>query len=208
MAESEFLDCIAERPAHLESMIGQRSCPGLIVLTADLQCAYINPQATKYCRAVDSDNPGDNKSADIPEAILELGNDIRTILQLRRQEEDWKQSQLSRLIDYNGRAILLRAFGLHINGKQGCHQIIIIMEHAGRRQELALEDTKTRFNLTNREESVVQHLAGGLTNRQIANALSISEQTVKQHIKHIMHKTQTSTRTGILMTVLSTQFSR
>ena len=91
MAESGLLDCIAERPAELESTVGQRSCPGLIVLTADLQCVYINPQATKYCSAVNSDKPGDNKTACIPEFILELGNDIRTTLQVRSQEEDRKQ---------------------------------------------------------------------------------------------------------------------
>ena len=42
----------------------------------------------------------------------------------------------------------------------------------------------------------------GWTNKEIANAIAISELTVKEHIKHIMDKTRTSTRTGILVKIL------
>ena len=55
--------------------------------------------------------------------------------------------------------------------------------------------------LTNREQSVVENLAKGWTNKEIANALHITEQTVKEHIKHIMRKTNSTTRTGVLVQV-------
>jgi DNA-binding NarL/FixJ family response regulator len=42
--------------------------------------------------------------------------------------------------------------------------------------------------LTPREIDVLQHVAGGNRNRDIADRLSISEETVKVHIKHIMEK--------------------
>jgi len=48
---------------------------------------------------------------------------------------------------------------------------------------------------------VIEHLAKGWTNKEIANALGITEQTVKEHIKHIMQKTKSTTRTGILAQV-------
>jgi DNA-binding NarL/FixJ family response regulator len=42
--------------------------------------------------------------------------------------------------------------------------------------------------LTTREVEVLQHVAGGNRNRDIAEKLFITEETVKVHIKHIMEK--------------------
>ena len=49
--------------------------------------------------------------------------------------------------------------------------------------------------LTERETEVLQHIAGGNRNRDIAEQLFISEETVKVHIKHIMEKLAASDRT-------------
>jgi DNA-binding NarL/FixJ family response regulator len=49
--------------------------------------------------------------------------------------------------------------------------------------------------LTPREIDVLQHVAGGNRNRDIADRLSISEETVKVHIKHIMEKLSGQDRT-------------
>ena len=73
------------------------------------------------------------------------------------------------------------------------------MEELGRRQNLNTDHARGKFQLTNREQAVVEHLAKGWTNKEIANALLITEQTVKEHIKHIMRKTTATTRTGILV---------
>jgi DNA-binding NarL/FixJ family response regulator len=49
--------------------------------------------------------------------------------------------------------------------------------------------------LTPREVEVLQHLAGGNRNRDIADRLCISEETVKLHVRHIMEKLGASDRT-------------
>jgi DNA-binding NarL/FixJ family response regulator len=49
--------------------------------------------------------------------------------------------------------------------------------------------------LTEREVEVLRHVAGGNRNRDIADRLFISEETVKVHIKHIMEKLGASDRT-------------
>jgi len=49
--------------------------------------------------------------------------------------------------------------------------------------------------LTAREIDVLRHVAGGNRNRDIADRLFISEETVKVHIKHIMEKLGASDRT-------------
>lgn len=50
-------------------------------------------------------------------------------------------------------------------------------------------------NLTHREVEVLRHVAGGNRNKNIAERLFISEETVKAHIKHIMCKLGASDRT-------------
>jgi DNA-binding NarL/FixJ family response regulator len=50
-------------------------------------------------------------------------------------------------------------------------------------------------SLTPREQDVLRHIAGGNRNRDIANLLFISEETVKVHIRHIMEKLGASDRT-------------
>ena len=81
-------------------------------------------------------------------------------------------------------------------------RILITIEELGRRQEAIIEQATELFRLTAREVAVVEHLLKGWTNKEIANALKVTEQTVKEHIKHIMAKTKTSTRTAILVQVL------
>ena len=49
--------------------------------------------------------------------------------------------------------------------------------------------------LTNREIEVLIELAGGNRNREIAEKLFITEDTVKVHIRHIMEKLWASDRT-------------
>jgi DNA-binding NarL/FixJ family response regulator len=49
--------------------------------------------------------------------------------------------------------------------------------------------------LTQREGEVLRQMANGLTNKQIAETLHISYETVKEHVQHIMHKIGVRDRT-------------
>lgn len=53
--------------------------------------------------------------------------------------------------------------------------------------------------LTDREAEVLKLVARALTNRQIGLELGISEQTVKNHLKHIVQKLQLKNRVGLAM---------
>ena len=72
--------------------------------------------------------------------------------------------------------------------------------HAGRKSipaEVAtqLAEHLADETLTPREVDVLSRVAGGNRNRDIADQLSISEETVKVHMKHIMDKLGASDRT-------------
>ena len=52
--------------------------------------------------------------------------------------------------------------------------------------------------LSSRERQIIQHLAGGMTNREIAQALSLSPHTVKNYLFRIFDKLGVSSRTELL----------
>jgi len=68
-------------------------------------------------------------------------------------------------------------------------------------EQVAAQPGLTRQNLpqdlTGRELEVVQQVAQGLSNHQIAQALFISEKTVKTHISNILGKLQLDDRTQL-----------
>lgn len=68
------------------------------------------------------------------------------------------------------------------------HKVKDAME---RRKMIDSEDAP----LTNREMQVLRHLALGLSNRDIGMSLSISVETVKEHVQNILRKLQVSDRT-------------
>ncbi len=56
-----------------------------------------------------------------------------------------------------------------------------------------------RENLTEREWQVLQHVADGMTNRQIADALGLSEHTVKKHFSNILAKLHLQNRVDAVL---------
>ena len=58
-----------------------------------------------------------------------------------------------------------------------------------------LADRMLRADLTGRELQILEMLAQGSTNKQIARALDISDNTVRHHVNNIMDKLQVSDRT-------------
>ncbi len=60
-----------------------------------------------------------------------------------------------------------------------------------RRRE-SIEDS---VPLTNREMQVLRHVALGLSNREIGSSLSISVETVKEHVQNILRKLDVADRT-------------
>jgi DNA-binding NarL/FixJ family response regulator len=56
--------------------------------------------------------------------------------------------------------------------------------------------------LTARETEVLRHMALGLSNREIAAALSISEETVKTHVTHVLAKMNVDNRAQAIVQAL------
>jgi DNA-binding NarL/FixJ family response regulator len=59
---------------------------------------------------------------------------------------------------------------------------------------------RQRLGLTRREQQLVPLIGRGMTNRQIANQLRLSEQTVKNHLYRMKHKVGAGNRLDIVQT--------
>lgn len=68
----------------------------------------------------------------------------------------------------------------------------------GRPEEAACEEARLRFGLTQREADVLAMLLRGRSRRYIAESLVISENTVKNHVKHIYAKMGVHNRDELL----------
>jgi len=70
-----------------------------------------------------------------------------------------------------------------------------------------VHDLVALFHLTEREGEVVQHLAEGLRNKEIAQRMNVSTHTVRAFLRLIMIKLDVTTRSAIIGKVLSRRAS-
>lgn len=59
-------------------------------------------------------------------------------------------------------------------------------------------DSQKTATLSDRELQVIELVAAGLTNQEIADKLEISKRTVDNHISNILNKTKTSNRVALV----------
>jgi DNA-binding NarL/FixJ family response regulator len=67
----------------------------------------------------------------------------------------------------------------------------------GERGAGTADRSRERYGLTSREIEVLHLVATGMTNREIADALFISVETVKVHVRSILTKLELDSRTAV-----------
>jgi len=86
-------------------------------------------------------------------------------------------------------------------GSQGEKQYLFVMERASAESaNLSMIFRKYRLNV--REQEIVRLLLTGGSNKEIAHALSLSENTIKGYMKLLMRKLGVNNRAGILSALL------
>ena len=71
----------------------------------------------------------------------------------------------------------------------------MILAAAKEKPKISHAATETENSLTDREQEVLQLIADGMNNREIAEKLVISEKTVKTHVSNILNKLHLDDRT-------------
>lgn len=108
---------------------------------------------------------------------------------------------------YIARAVSLGAHGYLLKGSSG-DDIVAAIRRAAEGEPLWTREDLRRVSsslpnhepdvevaLTKRESEVLRQIALGLTNKEIAQSLRISYETVKEHVQHVLRKIGVSDRT-------------
>lgn len=75
-------------------------------------------------------------------------------------------------------------------------QVVAEFNRLSRPITLSGEERRLASMLSEREVEILQHLVRGMSNKEIASALSLTEGTVKNHMTRILDKLQVPDRTG------------
>jgi DNA-binding NarL/FixJ family response regulator len=75
-------------------------------------------------------------------------------------------------------------------------QVVAEFNRLSRPIPLSGEERRLASLLSQREVEILQHLVRGMSNKEIASALSLTEGTVKNHMTRILDKLHVPDRTG------------
>ncbi|MBI2412257.1 MAG: hypothetical protein HYV24_03510 [Deltaproteobacteria bacterium] len=166
--------------------IHRRRPPGILVFDSNGELVFLNKEAGELLKA----SPEEIKAA-LPREILSFSG--------RRS----KSAPMTASFVLNGELLMTRTVPLHrasLNRGDSSH-LMVIVERQRRRGRVDMSRFRESFRLTEREAQVVAELIKGGANQDIASALSLSEHTVKDHVKRIMAKLGVKSRSMVICRV-------
>jgi len=171
---------------------------GVMLFTSIGQLLFMNKGAQLYIRQLRPLSIGKTGGCLIPPDVHSVVRDIITRLPECEHPKDCESIQVERLFFSSDQRLLLRGFCIPDEPLASNSRVLVTIEKL--HQRLGYPDTniQDQYHLTQREQMVIIYLMLGFTNKEIANRLNLSEYTVKEHLKRIMQKTKTTTRTGLL----------
>ncbi len=187
--------------SYLETIVDRRAVPGVLSFSSAGEILYMNPEAEVLSRQILRSRFGPEATDTVPIEVLEMCVDLQKSLENHVGSEEREHLEFRRVTGNLQLPVLLRGFLLPDPQSSQDTRFLILMEKIGRDSRVVPVQAKERFHLTDREEEILNHIADGRTNKEIANTLSISEHTVKEHVRHLLKKTKTTTRTAILAQV-------
>ncbi len=177
----------------------QQAATGVILFNSTGQLLFMNKEAQALIRHLQPLFTRENGTCLIPQEIHAVVRDLISRLIRCDHPKDCESIQVERLCFASDQRLLLRGFCIPDEPLAQNSRFLVIIEKLNQ-QKLECPDAniQQRYRLTEREQMVIIYLMLGFTNKEIANRMNLSEYTVKEHLKRIMHKTKTTTRTGLL----------
>ena len=172
---------------------------GVILFNSTGRLLFINSEARSFIRQLQPFSPRGNDPCPIPEEILTMARALVVRLMRCDHLKDLETFQLERLCVAPGQQFLIRGFCIPDEPPARNSRCLVIMEKLNQHKlECTDAEIQRLYHLTEREQMVIIYLKLGFTNKEIAGRMNLSEYTVKEHLKRIMHKTKTTTRTGLV----------
>jgi len=177
----------------------QRAGTGIILFTSTGHLLFMNSESQAFVRQWQPLSTREKGLGVIPQEIRTIVYDLIEHLIHSNHLKDFESFQVERLCVASGQQFLLRGLCIPDEPLARNSRCLVIMEKLGQHKlQCPNANIQQLYHLTEREQMVIIYLQLGFTNKEIAGRMNLSEYTVKEHLKRIMHKTNTTTRTGLV----------
>jgi len=169
----------------IAEIIKQRSTPGILIFDQKPTLIYSNKEALRLI----SDLP------DLYETVWTVCSQMNAAGGILEPCDETKCTvyQSSSSSPFSIRTFML---GEPDNNHRG--RILVLIEKVMKKREINVKKAGIKFLISKRELEVLTLICEGLTNRDISDELFISEQTVKDHVRHIMRKVGVKSRSSLM----------
>lgn len=180
----------------LERIVRSRHTPGVVILNGLGAVLYANPRAAEVVPFL-CPFPAEGWAEGCvtpPEAIRSL------CCQIGAAEHDAPAESIC-IICRQGVTYALRLFPVpHIDPPREA-VLLLLIEPVTERRRVDFEAVKDDYHLSKREVEVLRLMCQGMSNREIAHKLFISEYTAKDHVKQIMQAFRAASRSEVIATL-------
>jgi DNA-binding CsgD family transcriptional regulator len=186
-----------------QKIAAKRVAPGVLFMTSSLQLIYKDQHALHLCTVINHAQGLKTARGLLPPAVLDLCSKVAQLMKTAKKSVDAQALQVRQVVRHPDTPVLIWGIGLPDPNDSEQGRILVLLEENRRHPGQLLRAAQRRFTLTDRDTEVLQHLLKGWTNKEIANAMDVGEQAVKEHIRKLMNKTRAHTRAGLVITVIS-----
>jgi DNA-binding CsgD family transcriptional regulator len=184
--------------SHTLSHQNSSSALGIVLMSSTGNLLYLNQAGWEGFQHLNQSS-GTEQGALVPLVIRELCAELHLALKgVPKSERAAVGDRVKSLI--GPYPVRLHAARVPVSDKDTSTswQILVLIEPLTQPDRAVVQEAQQRFQLTAREQQVLERLTKGWTNKEIANDLGVAEATIKAFIKHLMEKMQCATRTGLV----------
>ena len=186
----------------LENAI-KRALPGVLVVDHRKNPVFVGPGVARHLENLSDSEPFFlEKPAKIviPKRISRLLDCLEA--DYLRGQNDPAANSGCQTVFIPGKQSLYCCRGFFLSSREGSpnsmFHMMVLIEKFSERYDSCLDRLKQQYRLTRRQMEIVKLLLNGAGNKEIAQKLFISEDTVKVHLKYVMSRLQVGSRVGIL----------
>ncbi|MHB8111683.1 MAG: LuxR C-terminal-related transcriptional regulator [Syntrophorhabdaceae bacterium] len=183
---------VSEKENIIESITSGTAYRGILILNESMEIVYINTKARRILSATQNTIPGWQRPISLPTILYTESLSFLKSVQSGSGMQESRELQLSGT-DGTMAPVILRMKIIHLPG--GRRSLLISTETD---QDFPTCNQGLRdFGLTRRELEVISFVCQGLSNREIADKLHISEYTVENHLRSVYPKMKVRNRTAL-----------
>lgn len=196
----------------------KRAVPGIIILDQRKKPEFFNQSALDFISILQDAEPSKRKKQPRrlvpPKVIIDLYDSIVKNLKTRPPSPDPGHGCMPGqivLVPTPVATYCCRGFFIDTRPsplKKTFHIMILIERMSPQRYGVDFDTLKPQFGLTNRQLEIMKPLMTGASNKELANKLCVSEDTIKGHLKHIMSQMGVSSRTELLSLLFQHRVSK